>query len=618
MDETLLLGFENLKISAFRKYSKLTGDVNNVTIGPNSSVLEGNSHEEQEPPHTSKKKSVTFQDQSSKESPLPLPQVLREFEVQRREKLQDAIEDRYNMFEDFAKTQQKEKESQWLLKQQDFIKSMQESEQTILQTLNQPDVNRSKLNEKLIKHYQEMIQRKMQYEQQLEKNKEKQRVLNEYIENIKKCQIEFRMVYQEINGIIKSCTSSEELRKSLGDNFKLLKILPESFEEIIIKCRSYNVDEEQLLKAASILNQVKSLKRQIEEVVVKINYKKEEQAKVQVQSQPVVKENIAAKSPTGSKGTILTLQQCISPTNLKKYAEIKHFLSHHFELFKELSADEHQKQFRFDCKKAVNIPVNAISAVSSEHLRDKYIKLSNLLSGKTVAVADKQINASKHPQGIPFCMDLLAKKFVLQGDLMISSNPEASFCYATIIVSLWNDFPNFGKLLLGYFYTQCPYLVPFYIPKTEEQTNEEYYVSLGYRYVDGQIEKQDKFLKRMTGILRLYFAILIAKPKRGQPKNPHDIKNAWNFLSSLLKLEPQLDITATALHTFLETVGFEVERVYGNAFKKLLRIIIEKFMPALKKIDSGGPVTRLEVLLQDYKSKGWFDKPNGILSSNFW
>jgi nucleoporin GLE1 len=215
-------------------------------------------------------------------------------------------------------------------------------------------------------------------------------------------------------------------------------------------------------------------------------------------------------------------------------------------------------------------------------------------------------------------MDLLAKKFVLQGDLMISSNPEASFCYATIIVSLWNDFPNFGKLLLGYFYTQCPYLVPFYIPKTEEQTNEEYYVSLGYRYVDGQIEKQDKFLKRMTGILRLYFAILIAKPKRGQPKNPHDIKNAWNFLSSLLKLEPQLDITATALHTFLETVGFEVERVYGNAFKKLLRIIIEKFMPALKKIDSGGPVTRLEVLLQDYKSKGWFDKPNGILSSNFW
>jgi hypothetical protein len=90
------------------------------------------------------------------------------------------------MFEDFAKTQQKEKESQWLLKQQDFIKSMQESEQTILQTLNQPDVNRSKLNEKLIKHYQEMIQRKMQYEQQLEKNKEKQRVLNEHIENIKK------------------------------------------------------------------------------------------------------------------------------------------------------------------------------------------------------------------------------------------------------------------------------------------------------------------------------------------------------------------------------------------------------------------------------------------------
>lgn len=215
-------------------------------------------------------------------------------------------------------------------------------------------------------------------------------------------------------------------------------------------------------------------------------------------------------------------------------------------------------------------------------------------------------------------MDLLAKKFVLQGDLMISSNPEAAFCYASIIVSLWNDFPDFGKLLLGYFYTQCPYLIPFYIPKIEEQSNEEYYQSLGYHYIDGQIEKQDKFLKRMTGILRLYFAIFIAKPKRGQPKNPHDIKYAWNFLASILKLKPQLDITATVLHVFLETVGFEMEQVYGMAFKKLVVIIMVKFIPALKQIDTGGPVTRLEVLLQDYKTKGHFDKPNGILPNNFW
>lgn len=220
--------------------------------------------------------------------------------------------------------------------------------------------------------------------------------------------------------------------------------------------------------------------------------------------------------------------------------------------------------------------------------------------------------------GVAFCTNLLAKKFVLQGDLMISSNPDAAFCYATIIISLWNEYPDFGKLLLAYFFTQCPYLIPFYIPKSPEQTNEKYYESLGYHYIDGQVEKQDKFLKRMTGIFRLYFAIFISRPKREQSKNPHGISNAWNFLASILKLEPQLDVTATALHTFLETVGYEMDTVYGSSFKKLLKIIDGEFLIKVKKIDTGGPVSRLERLLQEYKTKGYFEKPHGVLPLNFW
>ncbi|EFA06063.1 mRNA export factor Gle1 [Tribolium castaneum] len=615
MDE-ILSSFENLKISAFSKYSKLTGDINNVTIGPNSTILHDANEEEQKTPEPQKRQNL-IEDKSPR-SPPPLNQVLHVIETQRREKLQETIDDHYNKFEKFSKSRKEEKENQWYFKQQEFIQSMHDTEQMILQMLNQSDANKSKQNENLIKHYQDMAQRKMQYEQQLEKTKEKQRILNEHIEKIKKCQLEFRSVYQEIITIIKTCPSSDELKKSLGDSFKLLKILPESLDEVVAKCRNYNVDEEQFLRAVSIVNQVKNLKHEIEETVSRINHKKVEEpdkAAPLAQSTPV---KVDPKTPVEKNDSIRTITDCVSVTNLKKYAEIKQFLSNHSQLYKDLLAEEQLKQFRFDCKKAINIPVNALSAVNSDHLRDKYVKLNNLLSGKTVIVADRQVNALKHPQGIPFCMDLLARKFVLQGDLMISSNPEAAFCYATIIVSLWNDFPDFGKLLLGYFYTECPYLVPFYIPKTEEQTTEEYYQVLGYHYIDGQIEKQDKFLKRMTGILRLYFAIFIAKPKRGQTKNPYDITNAWIFLASILKLKPQLDITATVLHVFLETVGFEMELVYGMAFKKLVVIIMEKFMPTLKKIDSGGPVTRLEVLLQDYKSKGHFETPNGILPNNFW
>lgn len=44
---------------------------------------------------------------------------------------------------------------------------------------------------------------------------------------------------------------------------------------------------------------------------------------------------------------------------------------------------------------------------------------------------------------------------------------------------------------------------------------------------------------------------------------------------SFLKLEPQLDITATALHVFLETVGFRMKMVYGVVFDKIMQIIIQ-------------------------------------------
>jgi len=219
-------------------------------------------------------------------------------------------------------------------------------------------------------------------------------------------------------------------------------------------------------------------------------------------------------------------------------------------------------------------------------------------------VSNKEVNAARHPQGIPFCMDLLAKQFVLQGDLMVSSNPESAFCYASVILSLWNDFPDFGRLLLAYFYEMCPYLVPYYIPKQVGETDEEFYRKLGYQYSNGEVERQDKFLKRMTGIMKLYFAIMIAKPKRGQSMSPYNLRHGWKWLASLLNLEPQLDITATALHAFLESAGFEMEMRYGQMFQKLLTFIIQVFLPKCKEVNcTGGAVTRLELLLADYIKK---------------
>jgi len=64
-------------------------------------------------------------------------------------------------------------------------------------------------------------------------------------------------------------------------------------------------------------------------------------------------------------------------------------------------------------QKAVNVPVNAISPTSANHLHDKFFKLSRLISGQLVETGHGKIAATTHPEGIAFCKNLLAQKFVV-------------------------------------------------------------------------------------------------------------------------------------------------------------------------------------------------------------
>lgn len=93
--------------------------------------------------------------------------------------------------------------------------------------------------------------------------------------------------------------------------------------------------------------------------------------------------------------------------------KLKNYLEEFDKKCKNLVDNNMLKKFRFNCQKAVTMPVNAISPISGTHLSDKYFKLHNLLSGKDVDIGDLKISASEHPDGINYCKNLLAKKFVV-------------------------------------------------------------------------------------------------------------------------------------------------------------------------------------------------------------
>lgn len=109
---------------------------------------------------------------------------------------------------------------------------------------------------------------------------------------------------------------------------------------------------------------------------------------------------------------------------------------------------------------------------------------------------------------------------------------------------------------------------------------------LGYRFTDNKIEPQDQYLKRLSGLQRLYSAILITKQRRSQQNqpHPHGLENGWIWLSNFLNLEPLPEICATLLLEFIQVCGAELWQTYQRQFLKLLLVLQQAYMAKLDEV----------------------------------
>ncbi|NXF38772.1 GLE1 protein, partial [Nyctibius bracteatus] len=260
---------------------------------------------------------------------------------------------------------------------------------------------------------------------------------------------------------------------------------------------------------------------------------------------------------------------------------------------------------------------------AGSQLREIFDKINNLLSGKSVQTGRRTVSVTQHPQGLDFVYYKLAEKFVNQGEEEVASHRDAAFPIAVVASGIWEIHPRVGDLFLAHLHKKCPYSVPFYPAMKEGTSMEEYQRILGYQVNDSKMEQQDRFLKRMSGMIRLYAAIIQLRWPYGnkQGTHPHGLSYGWRWLAQMLNMEPLVDVTATLLFDFLEVCGNALMKEYHGQFWKIMLFIREDYFPRIEAITSSGQmgsVSRFKQFLEKCLQQKEIPLPKGTLQPSFW
>uniref|UniRef100_A0A8C5QEF9 mRNA export factor GLE1 n=1 Tax=Leptobrachium leishanense TaxID=445787 RepID=A0A8C5QEF9_9ANUR len=291
-------------------------------------------------------------------------------------------------------------------------------------------------------------------------------------------------------------------------------------------------------------------------------------------------------------------------TTMQKYQHFQSVSDQCLQAFSQLSAakDSQTKKVKAELQRAVTIPVSQISTGPASLLREIFEKLNSFLLGKQMTSSGQKVSVTQHPQGMEFACYRLAEKFVKQGEEEVASHHKAAFHIAAVASGIWEAHPRVGELFLAHLHKKCPYAVPFYPAYKEGTPFEEYQRLLGYRVEDSVAEQQDIFLKRMSGMIRLYAAIIqIRWPFGTQQSHPHGLNHGWTWMAQTLNMEPLVDVTATLLFDFLEVCGNALLKQYQGQFWKMLRLLKDEYLPRIERITSDaqmGSLTRLKFLLE--------------------
>lgn len=353
----------------------------------------------------------------------------------------------------------------------------------------------------------ERLEQEFEAEQQQKLNEMKRRELD--LKEKSKALSQFRAIHalfkQAIERFMKAFIDmNKEMQEAFTDYKKGALTISKAFEGVAQKIAQGHVDQDAIKNAEKYQKEMDRLTNDmisnINEIKVAEQNAKEAQEEKLKQEQALAEQQVKEAEAAASLVTMAStpietrdavdnqlnqqqqqvqrpqhaLSQFVSEQSLHRYQGIMSVYRISSEEVKKLSDDQRTKDYRMNCQKAVNTPINAISATSPDFLLDKYRKLEALLRGEIVTVGNAQVTVNGHPLGKLYATLLISRKFVGQSDTIMTSVAKPEFPIAAVVVALWQQFPDVGQFFLAYLYKDCPFFVPYFLPQIQGQNNEDY------------------------------------------------------------------------------------------------------------------------------------------------
>lgn len=453
------------------------------------------------------------------------------------------------------------------------------------------------------------------------------------IESIGSKQKQYNAKYNRVLELLQSTRVT--LVSEFHSEFETLKMNNTRLTDVISKSKCGNITQSDVDECSKLLNFLCDLYDKIDGRIKEFESSKKLDEEANLKLMEALKkneENAQVETSDGAGRSSQEKDRVSEATDrvdtrrsdrIKYYEYIERVLKKAEESLQVFLNDDKYKNFRKDCQRAVNVPINAISPTSAHHLTDKLDKLTDLLDGKSVQVMSRRFAATIHPLGIKYCELLLARKIVKAGEDVVSSHPETGHAIAAVVVSLITRYPVLFVYIQAYFFRVCPYLVPLDTEPRPDETDREYDTRLGFNYDGDEREETDKFLKRMSGVAQLYGAISVSHKRRidSHMHAPLGISEIWIWLTNFISLEPLSDISATVLLDLLEVCGHFMLTSYGFNFQKLLYFICTDYVIKIDKVTTkgrGGAVERLKTFLEGVIKVKRIPPPKGLLPPHFW